>query len=134
LLVQLERARDQFHRVGARAVAVGMCVPREAAQLCGARAPSVTCLCDRTKAAYAAYGLTEGSLAQVAIGPEVVAAYARAMFRGNAPAPSSDRDAWRMMPGTFAVGADGIIRAVHYARHAADQPDLRAMLQTLRGN
>jgi hypothetical protein len=108
-----------------------MCLPREAQSFCGSRAPSVRCLCDRGKAAYAAYGLADGSLAQVMYSPEVAAAYARAAFQGHFAQPASSNDTWRMMPGTFAIDADGVIRAAHYARHAGDQPDLRAMLASL---
>ncbi len=115
-----------------RAVAVGMCQPQEAARFCGARAPSVTCLCDRSKAAYAAYGLAEGNLLQVMYGPEVVAATVRATLQGHTMAPASAPDIWRMLPGTFAIDTAGIVRAAHYARHAADLPDLGALLATLR--
>jgi hypothetical protein len=113
-------------------VAIGLCQPREAQSFCGSRAPSVRCLCDRSKAAYAAYGLADGSLAQVMYGPEVVAAYARAALQGHFAQPASEPDTWRMMPGTFAIDTDGTIRAVHYARHAGDQPDLGAMLSSLK--
>jgi hypothetical protein len=109
-----------------------MCEPREAAGFCGARAPSVTYLCDRTKAAYAAYGLTEGSAAQL-YGPEAIAGYAKAALRGYLPGRGGTADTVRMMPGTFAIDATGTIRAAHYARHAGDQPDLRGMLASLRG-
>jgi hypothetical protein len=113
-------------------VAVGLCEPREAAQFCRTRAPSVTCLCDRTKAAYSAFGLFQGSLYQVMVGPEVSLAYARAGMQGHVPGASRSRsDDWRMMPGTFAIDTNGTIRAVHYARHAGDQPDLGAMLRAL---
>ena len=115
-----------------RAVAVGMCQPGEAARFCGSRAPSVTCLCDRTKTAYAAYGLSDGSLAQVMYNPEVAAAYVRAGLQGHTMAPASAPDIWRMLPGTFAIDTSGTIRAAHYARHAGDQPDLAAMLRALR--
>jgi hypothetical protein len=110
-----------------------MCLPREAQSFCGSRAPSVRCLCDRTKVAYAAYGLADGSLAQVMYGPEVAAAYARAAFQGHFAQPAGSNDVWRMMPGTFAIDSNGNVHAAHYARHAGDQPDLRAMLAALAG-
>jgi hypothetical protein len=115
-----------------RAVAVGLCLPAEARMVCGRRAPSVRCLCDRSKAAYAAYGLADGSLAQVMYGPEVVAGYARAALQGHFARPASSNDIWRMLPGTFAIDATGTVRAAHYARHAGDQPDLGTMLSALR--
>ncbi len=115
-----------------RPVAVGMCRPDEAAAFCGRRAPGVTCLCDRSKAAYAAYGLADGTLFDVMLGPEVLAATGRALLQGQTAHRAAAADIWRMMPGTFAVDAGGTIRAAHYARHSGDQPDLGAMLRALR--
>jgi len=132
LLAQLERARGRFERDGVGAVAMGLCLPAEARAVCGRRAPSLRCLCDRSKAAYAAYGLADGDLFQLMLGPEVVAGYARAAMQGHLARPASSGDIWRMLPGTFAIDAEGVVRAVHYARHAGDQPDLDAMLASLR--
>jgi hypothetical protein len=42
------------------------------------------------------------------------------------------RGVQRIMPGTFAIDATGVIHAVHYARHAGDQPDLSAMIAAVR--
>ena len=131
MLAQLERAKTQYRDAGVRAVAVGMCRPEEAARLCGSRAPSVTCLCDESRAAYAAYGLTVGTFTQV-MGPEAVTAGMLAALQGHTMAPAPSADVARMMPGTFAIDADGIIRAAHYARFSGDQPDLGAMLRALR--
>ena len=64
--------------------------------------------------------------------PPAVAAYARAAFQGHFARPAASNDVWRMMPGSFAINEQGIVRAVHYARHAGDQPDLGRMLAALR--
>lgn len=111
-----------------RAVAVAMCRPDEARAFCGRHAPSVTCLCDASKHAYAAYGLTRAGLREV-FGPEVVAAGIRATLGGHVQGRTVGDP--MMMPGTFAIDQAGIIHAAHYARHAGDQPDLRAMLAAL---
>lgn len=113
-----------------RAVAVAMCQPREAAAFCGSRAPSVSCLCDVGRTAYAAYGLGRGSVMEV-MGPAAMMAGARAALGGQMQGATVGDP--MMMPGTFAVDRDGIIRAVHYARHSGDQPDLPAMLARLAG-
>lgn len=89
------------------------------------------CLCDRSKAAYTGYGLADGNLFEVMLGPEVIAAAGVAAIQGFTPRPAAAPDIWRMLPGTFAVDQSGVVRAVHYARHAGDQPDLRAMLASL---
>jgi hypothetical protein len=106
-----------------------MCQPREAAAFCGSRAPGVTCLCDPGRVAYAAYGLSRGTALQL-VGPVTVAAGLRAAMSGHMQGRTAGDPT--MMPGTFAVDAYGIVRAVHYARHSGDQPDLRSLLAALR--
>lgn len=106
-----------------------MCRPPEAAAFCGSRAPSVTCLCDAGRGAYAAYGLGRGSIMEV-MGPQAMVAGARAALGGHMQGTTVGDP--MMMPGTFAVDGKGIIRAAHYARHSGDQPDLAAMLAALR--
>lgn len=123
------RAHPRFRAAGVRAVAIGMCRPDEAVLFCARRAPGVTCLCDPSQAAYRAYGLTRGTKKQL-VGPAVVAAAVRAALRGQMQGRT--RGDPTMMPGTFAIDGDGIVRAVHYARHPGDQPDLAAMLAALR--
>jgi hypothetical protein len=113
-----------------RVVAVAICRPAEAGPFCRARAPSVTCLCDASMAAYAAYGLVPGTTLQL-LSPQTIAAGMRAAFEGHYPQPAPSAAAARVMPGSFAIDATGIVRAVHYARHIGDQPDLRAMLAAL---
>ncbi len=112
---------------------MGLCQPREAVSFCASRAPSVRCLCDRGKAAYAAYGLADGSLYDVAAGPEVVVAAGVAALQGHTMRPPAASDIWRMMPATFAIDTSGTIRSVHYARHSGDQRRLDAMIATLGG-
>jgi hypothetical protein len=129
LLAQLERAQPAFRAAGVRAVAVAMCQPRQAEAFCGSRAPGITCLCDQGRAAYAAYGLSRGAALQL-MGPATIAAGVRAALSGHRQGRTVGDPA--MMPGTFAVDADGIVRAVHYARHPGDQPDLPSLLAALR--
>lgn len=118
-----------FEADGVRVVAVAMCQPGEGARFCGARAPSITCVCDPAKASYAAYGLRQGSFMEV-MGPEAIAAGMRATLQGHVQGRTAGDPA--MMPGTFAISQDGLIQATHYARHSGDQPDLPAMLSALR--
>lgn len=106
-----------------------MCQPVEGARFCGARAPSITCVCDPTHSSYAAYGLRRGSFMEV-MGPEAIAAGMRSNLQGYVQGRTAGDPA--MMPGTFAVDQDGVIQATHYARHSGDQPDLTTMLAALR--
>ncbi len=109
-----------------RVIAVGMCRPEDAAAFCGGRAPSVTCVCDRSMRAYAAYGLSRGSFMDV-MGPAAGVAAVRAATHGHISGNPMGGDVW-MMPGTFAIDAGGVVRAAHYARHSGDQPDLDGMI------
>jgi hypothetical protein len=106
-----------------------MCRPDEGQAFCARWAPGLTCLCDPTTAAYAAYGLRRGGTAEL-LGPAVWLAGVRAAARGFVARPA--RGDPRMLPGTFAIDAAGIVRAVHYARHSGDQPDLDALLAAMR--
>jgi hypothetical protein len=130
----LERADSAFRSAAVQPVAVTLSPPAEAAAFCAQRAAGVRCLSDPSAefAAYQAYGLTTGSLREL-VGPENFAAGIRATLRGQTIGLNTRGQSLateRMMPGTFLVGADGLIRAAHYARYAGDLPDLTAMLRT----
>lgn len=120
----MEREQSQFDAAGVQAIAIGMGQPGDAQSFCRARAPHVTCLADPSKAAYAAYGLTRGKVLEV-MGPEAAVSAARAALKGFRPGMPVG-DPW-MMPGTFAIDTEGIVRAVHYARHSGEHPDLTRM-------
>lgn len=128
MLAQLERAQPRFRATGVRALAVTMAAPEETAAFCGRRAPGVTCLSDPTRTAYTAYGLRRGSVPEV-MGFAAVISGARAAAGGHMQGRIVGDP--MMMPGTFAIDRDGIVRAVHYARHSGDQPDLDAMIASL---
>ncbi len=124
----MERAEPLFRAAGVRALAVTMALPQETAAFCGRRAPSVTCLSDPARAAYAAFGLRRGSVPEV-MGFAAVVAGARAVAGGHTQGRTVGDP--MMMPGAFAIDRNGIVRAVHYARHSGDQPDLGAMITSL---
>ena len=82
---------------------------------------------------YAAYGLNLGSAGQL-LGTDNWTAAVRATLGGHTQGVETLRVTparRRMMPGTFVVGQDGILRAVHYARFAGDLPELASLLRSL---
>ena len=106
--------------------------PKHAERYCGKLAPGITCLSDETTAAYETYGLQQGKLNEL-ISPAVIAASVRALTRGSSQGKTIG-DA-KMLPGTFIVDQQGIIRYTYYSKHAGDHPDIAALIaaaQTLR--
>jgi hypothetical protein len=99
--------------------------PKHAERYCGNLAPSMTCLTDETTLPYQAYGLQQGKLTEL-ISPSVVAASVRALARGSSHGKTIG-DA-KMLPGTFIVDQQGIIRYTYYSKHAGDHPDIADLI------
>ena len=124
-LAQLEQHQQQFSQAGLRLVGVGLGKPEHAANICGRLAPSVTCIVDSEKSAYVQYGLRQGTILQL-FGPRVLAAGARAASGGHSQGQRTGDP--MMMPGTFIVDGQGIIRYIHYSQHAGDHPPIEELL------
>jgi hypothetical protein len=93
--------------------------PEEAAAFCRTERLPFTCLSDRARAAYRAYGLRRGTALQL-MQPEAMLGYARAASKGYFPsAPVGDA---YQLGGIFLVGTDGRIIYAHYPRHPTDHP------------
>jgi peroxiredoxin len=108
-----------------RLVGVGLGKPEHAANICSRIAPSVTCIVDSEKSAYVQYGLRQGTILQL-FGPRVLAAGARAASAGHFQSQKTGDP--MMMPGTFIVDSQGIIRYAHYSEHAGDHPPIQELL------
>lgn len=106
-------------------VGVAMGMPKHAERYCGNLAPSMTCLTDETTLPYQTYGLQQGKLNEL-ISPSVVVASIRALARGSSQGKTIG-DA-KMLPGTFIVDQQGIIRYTYYSKHAGDHPDMAALI------
>ncbi len=99
--------------------------PKHAERYCGKLAPSVDCLTDETTAPYLTYGLSRGGAKEL-MSFDVAKAAVRAMARGNVQGKTIG-DA-QMMPGTFVIDRQGIIRYSYYSAHAGDHPPISALL------
>ncbi len=84
---------------------------------------------DPARRAYAAWGLGRTSVRHFA-GARSLRAVGRLARRG-VRTTAADGTRWQGA-GTFAVGADGRIRAAHLPAHAGDLPDLRALAAAAR--
>lgn len=105
-------------------VAVALGEPKHAVRYCGSLAPSIDCFCNQTAEVYEAYGLQRGGVTTI-LNPGLAVASLRAASRGHVQGkPTGDV---KMLPGTFIVDTDGIIRYAYYSSHAGDHPDLTAV-------
>ena len=125
-LAQLERHHKDIMASGLRVVAVGLGEPKHARRYCGKLAPSATCYTTSTGEVNRAYGLARAGLRQLAM-LDMAKAVVRAISRGHMQGRTTG-DAL-MLPGTFIIDRDGIVRYAYYSRHAGDHPDLTALLQ-----
>jgi hypothetical protein len=99
--------------------------PKHITRYCGKIAPNITCMVWEDNTPYLAYGLQQGRSKEM-MSWNVAKAAVKAVRQGHVGGqPIGDV---RMMPGSFLVDTQGILRAVHYNDDIADHADLQAML------
>jgi hypothetical protein len=103
--------------------------PKHAAQFGGKLAPSVLCLTNEEPDLYDAFGIGRGNPLRL-IGPDALKAGARAASKGFSQGKSTG-DTMRLTA-TFIVDREGIIRFVHYGKHAGDHVDIAVALDSWR--
>ncbi|MDQ3513863.1 MAG: AhpC/TSA family protein [Chloroflexota bacterium] len=74
---------------------------------------------DPGRAAYRAFGLSEGTVRQLT-SVATLAGYARAVLSGAGVSKPSGNG--RQLPGAFVIDRDGVVRYSHPATHGADIP------------
>ncbi|MDL1902302.1 hypothetical protein FBR02_16215 [Anaerolineae bacterium CFX9] len=114
---------------GLQLIAVGIGEPKHAVHFCGRLAPSLYCLTDKDAASYREYGLQEGDITQL-LNPNVIMSATRAFARGHVGGRVTGNT--RMLPGTFIVDRQGIIRYAYYGRDVADHPPIGDLLTAAR--
>jgi peroxiredoxin len=125
MLSSLESHYEELSRAGLTVRAVAQGEPKHNERYCGTLAPSVTCLSEDGTSAYTTWGLKQGGLIEF-LSPAVLAGGMRAAAAGHKPGtPIGDV---RMMPGTFIVDGDGIVRYAYYSKDAADHPPMADLL------
>jgi peroxiredoxin len=129
-LAQLEQHHKELQAAGLTVAAIGLGEPKHAQRYCGTLAPSVTCLVNKSKEAYTAYGLRRGSLLQLT-GPGVVSAALRAVSRGAVQGQATGDQ--QMIGGVFVIDQRGLVRYAYYDRHAGDHADFAEILCSVRG-
>jgi len=82
-----------------------------------------TFVLDPDRKAYEAFGLGRASLLRTYGYPEVVAFYARALFRGRVPDLHRRQDR-RQLGGDFVIDRDGVVVFAHPERGPEDRADV----------
>lgn len=113
-------------------VTVGMGEPKHAARYCGKFAPSITCLADESHAAYATYGLHEAS-GRTLLSADLMKAGMRAFQQGHRQTANEAGGNKRMLPGTFIVDAQGIVKYAYYSKHPGDHPHPDEVIRAATG-
>ncbi len=119
--------RDDYPKFKARGLEIAVVTqgpPERAAELKRRHSLPFRCFADPKLAAYRAFGLARGTLAQIA-NPLLLARMTFSALRGNFGAPGGDVF---QMPGTFVIGIDGTMKLCHRSRDAADYPTTAALL------
>ena len=114
-----------FRAEGIAVAAVGQGTPRDARQFGEQLSVPFPILPDADRSAYAAYGLMDGTAEQI-YSPTPGLRLVAAMMRGYLP--HRIVGSVRQLPGTFVIDRNGIVRMAHPGIHAADVPDIAALL------
>ncbi|GBC81182.1 hypothetical protein HRbin10_00288 [bacterium HR10] len=124
----MRRDYERFKAHGAEIVLIGQGDPEQTQAFCREQDVPFPCLADPERKAYAAYGLSAGTLMQV-LGPRVWWRGFRTWRSGySAGKPIGDV---RQMPGVFIINRAGIIRFIYRYRDIADNPSSELLLEQL---
>jgi len=105
--------------------------PKHAERYCGKLAPSIDCYCNQAADVYEAYGLQRAGVSSL-LNPGMAKATVRAAARGHVQGKATGDV--KMLPGTFIVDTQGIIRYAYYSSHAGDHPDLLELTEKFSVN
>jgi peroxiredoxin len=110
----LRDAYAEFQRRDVAVVAITFADPHGAAQLKRAQRLPFPTLADPSRHAYRAFGMIEGSLAEV-IGPDVLLRQLAQALRGNIPYINPVTATITQLGGTVIVDRTGVVRFAHVA-------------------
>jgi peroxiredoxin len=130
---QVRGLAQRYDDIRARGADVAAIIPTDAINA-GRFARSMrlpfTVLSDAPRRAFAAFGLYEASLGELAQ-PEVLLRTARQFARGNIPAVNPLSSSITQLGGVFVVGIDGIVRFGHAATPVFTYPSIDTCLSVL---
>jgi peroxiredoxin len=124
-LAQLESHQEKIAEAGLKMVAVAMGEPKHAIRYCGKLRADLDCYCNKEGDVYHAYGIGKLGVAQL-LNVSFAKATLRASAAGHVQGKATGDE--RMLPGTFIVDTNGVIRYTYYSKHAGDHPDLDVLI------
>jgi hypothetical protein len=125
----LRDRHEDFERVGANLLAIGMGIPEMAAHFRDTQEIPFPLLVDHTKETYRALEIGRGSWMDVA-GPKVWARSAKSILSGKGQGvPKQDP---LQLGGAIVVEAGGRVRYLHRAKTSSDNPKPEELLEQLR--
>jgi peroxiredoxin len=134
MLDELSQARERIQQQGLALAVIMHAGPAAAKAFAVGHAPSIRCLADPNRIAYAAYGLGRGTYRQTILSPSVWKSNQRLLrSKGyKVELPPAGQDALQMS-GVFIIGEDGRIRLPYYYDHIADHPTIDLLLRGVMG-
>ncbi len=127
-MAQLRQKKQQFERLGAQVVLVGMGTPEESAAFEMKFAIPFPLISDPKRSLYQAFGLKQVSLPGL-LSPTVAIKGMLALARGHTlGVPIGDI---RQLPGVFIINTNGQIVYRHIAGDPSDHPDPDSILAAL---
>ncbi len=124
-LSMLGKAEGEITAAGLQVVAIGLGEPKHAERYCGKLAPQATCLTDSTNGSHFSYGIGRATVGAF-VNPALIRAGVRAT--GGKHFPGTPTGDVALLPATFLVDREGIIRYAYYSEHAGDHPVLADLL------
>jgi hypothetical protein len=125
----LRDRHEDFERVAANLLAIGMGIPEMAAHFRDTQEIPFPLLVDHTKETYRALEIGRGSWMDVA-GPKVWARSAKSILSGKGQGvPKQDP---LQLGGAIVVEAGGRVRYLHRAKTSSDNPKPEELLEQLR--
>jgi peroxiredoxin len=125
----LDQAHDELRSAGGEVVCVFQYRAEPTSNFCRQREVGLECLGDPDKEGYEAVGLERGGVKELA-SPKVAMGAIRAARKGQLPGkPEGDT---ALMPATFVVDGQGVVRYAHYNADQSDNPAMEPILDAVR--
>ncbi len=112
-------------------VNIGLGEAKHAERYCGKLAPSLPCYAATSNDPYTAWGLRRATVGEfIGSGLQMMGKTFKAMREGHQQTETTG-DA-QMMPGTFIVDRQGIVRYAYYSAYAGDDPEIAVLVTAAR--
>ncbi len=123
----MQQDYESFREAGGSVGVITMGTPEQVSIFQDRLKLSFPCFADPKRSAYAAFGIPQGSINQIA-GPAVWARSTLALLRHGGGMPIGDP---RQLHAAFVVDGGGVIRFAHYPHNSADLPQHADMVSTI---